>query len=304
MGLPVLALWRACQFCARNGSSAAICSEKSADVIHVGNDEHGGGMLEKAVRHLVERETDILQADLLADDVEGDGGELLVHLPHDAGEHRAIAHAGIEQAQRGRLRRQVGQFQPDAPRYDLLLRAGVDEQQILLPVVEEAEVLFLGCSSSGGLGRSGKRVGRTDEGLQLGRRGRGDEAAGSHERLQPLQRLGGDPGTVAQPRDELAVVDRPAPERALRHLLRPAELGDGGKKVAPWCSRVGGGGGLICGQYSHGGRLTRPCGERPAKPPPASAGKQPQTSAKEEWDNAHNHGRGHARRNVTTSTSR
>ena len=35
MGFPVLGLWRACQFFARKGSSAEICSAKSCAVVPV-----------------------------------------------------------------------------------------------------------------------------------------------------------------------------------------------------------------------------------------------------------------------------
>ena len=109
-------------------------------VVHVGDHQHGGRMLVEAVGHLVEREARVLQADLLADHVERQRRKAPVHLAHDAGQHRAIAHAGVEHAQGRRLGMQVGELHADAPRDHLLLAAGVDEQQVLLPVVEEAEV--------------------------------------------------------------------------------------------------------------------------------------------------------------------
>ena len=40
--------------------------------------EHGRRMLEEPVRHLFEREPDVLEADLLADDVERHGREAVV----------------------------------------------------------------------------------------------------------------------------------------------------------------------------------------------------------------------------------
>ena len=109
-------------------------------VVHVGDDQHGRRVLVEAVGHLVEGEPGVLEADLLADDVEGQRRQAAVHLAHDAGEHRAVAHAGVEHAHRRRLGVQVGELQADAARHHLLLAAGVDEQQILLAVVEEAEV--------------------------------------------------------------------------------------------------------------------------------------------------------------------
>jgi len=52
-------------------------------------------MLEEAVGHLVERQAHVLQADLLADDVEGQVGEAPVHLAHHARQHGAVAHAAM-----------------------------------------------------------------------------------------------------------------------------------------------------------------------------------------------------------------
>ena len=63
-----------------------------------------------------------------------------MHLAHDAGQHGAVTHAGIEHAQRRRLGMQMAELHADAARDHLLLAAGVDEQQVFLPVVEEAEV--------------------------------------------------------------------------------------------------------------------------------------------------------------------
>ncbi len=97
-------------------------------------------MLVEAVRHLLEGEPRVLQADLLADDVERQRREAPMHLAHHARQHGAVAHAGVEHAQRRRRRMQVLQLEPDAVGDRLLLAAGVDEQQVLLPVVEEAEV--------------------------------------------------------------------------------------------------------------------------------------------------------------------
>jgi hypothetical protein len=47
-----------------------------------------------------------------------------------------------------------------------------------------------------------------------------------HELVDPLEGLRGDPGTVAQARDELAVVDGAPAERGLRHAGASAELRD------------------------------------------------------------------------------
>jgi hypothetical protein len=70
-------------------------------VVHVRHHQHGGRMLVEPVRHLLQREADVLQADLLADDVEGDVGEAVVHRAHEAREDGAIARARVEHPHRG-----------------------------------------------------------------------------------------------------------------------------------------------------------------------------------------------------------
>ena len=67
-------------------------------------------MLEEAVGHLVEREPHVLEADLLADDVERHGREAVVHRAHHARQHGAVADAGIEDAHRRRARMDVGEL--------------------------------------------------------------------------------------------------------------------------------------------------------------------------------------------------
>ena len=106
----------------------------------VGQHQHGLRMLEEAVRHLLQGEADVLEADLLADRVERHVREAVVHRAHHARQHRAVADAGVEHAHRRRARMDVAELERDAARHHPLLRAGVDEQQIFLPVVEEAEI--------------------------------------------------------------------------------------------------------------------------------------------------------------------
>ena len=134
-----------------------------------------------------------------------------MHLAHHAREHRAVAHAGVEHADRGRARVDVRELHADAPRDDPLLAAGIDEQQVLLPVVEKAEIAG-GCAIA--LRRALSRAGRdADQGPQLwGRQGRG-YAMALEKAAHAIQGFGGDAGAVAQPRNELAVVDRAPAER-------------------------------------------------------------------------------------------
>ncbi len=189
-------------------------------------------MLVEAVDHLAQGEAHVLEADLLADDVERHRREAPVHLAHHAREHRAVAHAGVEQAHRGRARMDVAELEPDALRHHVLLAAGVDEQQVLLPVVEEAEVLFRRRVARMHDRQRRQRAG-ADQRQQLRRRiARARGAVLHHELVDPLQGLRSDPRTVAQPRDELAVVHRAPAESGLGHASATAEFGDAAQQAA------------------------------------------------------------------------
>ena len=137
-------------------------------------------MLAEAVRHLLHREPHVFEADLLADDVERRVREAVVHRAHHAQQHGAVADAGIEQAQRRRPRMDVGKLKRDAVRHHPLFAAGVDEQQILLPVVEEAEVALrirlaaarrraLAAAAGGGAGIAGSGRGSWLRSITAGR---------------------------------------------------------------------------------------------------------------------------------------
>ena len=67
-------------------------------------------------------------------------GEAVVHGAHYPREHGSVADAGIEHAYCRGTRMNVSELFGDAVRDLPLLAAGIDEQQILLPVVEKAEV--------------------------------------------------------------------------------------------------------------------------------------------------------------------
>ena len=104
------------------------------------------------------------------------------------------------------------QFLGDAVRDLPLLAAGIDEQQIFLPVVEEAEVA--------------RRIAVRQRRRGDGRRQRRARLARAFDDRQPLalrrmrrhktvdavERVGGDAAAVAQPRRKLAVVDGAAAE--------------------------------------------------------------------------------------------
>ncbi len=80
----------------------------------VGQHQHGRGMFDEAVGHLLQREADVLEADLFADDIERHGRERVVHRAHHARQYGAVADAGIEHAHRRRARMDVAEFEADA----------------------------------------------------------------------------------------------------------------------------------------------------------------------------------------------
>ncbi len=60
------------------------------------------GMLEEPVRHLLEAEAHVLEADLLGHREHRHGRELRVRVAQEPREHRGVAHARVEDAQRRR----------------------------------------------------------------------------------------------------------------------------------------------------------------------------------------------------------
>ena len=173
----------------------------------IGQHQHGRRMLEEAVRHLLHGEADVLEADLLADDVERRVRKAVVHRAHHAQQHGAVADAGVEQPQRRRARMDVGEFEPDPAGDHPLFAAGVDEQQIFLPVVEEAEVaLRIGARPAARpVARRGRRR-PADAPRALddrGTRGARGRPVAVHEGADAVERLGGDAAAVAQPAGSL-----------------------------------------------------------------------------------------------------
>ena len=97
-------------------------------------------MLEKTVRKLLQRQSDVFETDFLADDVKGHGRKTGMHRPQHAAQDRPVADAGIEDAHRRRPRTDIAEFHCHAVGDDPLLTACVDEKKIFLPVVEKAEI--------------------------------------------------------------------------------------------------------------------------------------------------------------------
>ena len=183
----------------------------------VGQHQHRRRMLEEAVRHFLQRQADVFEADFLADGIERHVREAVVHGAHHPHQHRAVADAGVEHAHRRRPRMQMREFFGDAVRDLPFLAAGVDEQQIFLPVVEEAEIalrIVRPRRRRGWQRRRHRRAGSRARSMIAGRwpcRG-----MRRHEAVDAVERVGGDAAAVAQPRGELAVIDGAAAEGRFR----------------------------------------------------------------------------------------
>jgi hypothetical protein len=96
-------------------------------------------MLEQAVGHFLERHPHVFVGDFLGDDVKRHGRKARVHRAHDPRQDGAVANASVEHPDRRGRGMDVGEFERDAVGDLGLLAAGRDEQEIFLPVVEEAE---------------------------------------------------------------------------------------------------------------------------------------------------------------------
>ena len=185
-------------------------------------------MLEEPVRHLLQGEADVLEADLLADHVERRVRKAVVHRPHHPQQHGAVAHAGVEHAQRRRARMDIGEFEPDPAGDHPLFAAGVDEQQVFLPVVEEAEVALR-------IALTGRDRSRRSGGTAGGRAGRsmiaGRAAFAAVRLLSMKPRMRSSVSVVIRPplrsrAVELAVIDGTAAEGGFRKPAVPAIVGD------------------------------------------------------------------------------
>ena len=175
-------------------------------------------MLEEPVRHreILEAKAHVLDRDLLAHDVERHRREAPVHLPHDPGEHGAVAHAGVEHPERRRPRVDVPELQPRALRHRPLLAAGVDEHQVLLAVVVEAEGALLVVSRS--LGRPAGRDARLSAVLRRRRR-----VAIREELAHPRERRSPHLPPVPHSADEAPVAQRLAAEGGGRYALNRSQ---------------------------------------------------------------------------------
>ena len=106
----------------------------------------------------------------------------------------------------------AGEFQRHPVRDHPLLAAGMDEQQVFLPVLEKPEI-------AAGIALLGRD-------FEAPRRRHAARHRGGDIGLDPLQRVDGDALALAQTVHQLAVVDGAAAESRLRHIGLAAEFGN------------------------------------------------------------------------------
>src|SRR5262245_39888367 len=180
-------------------------------------------MLEQAVSHLFEGQAHVLEADFLGHEIERHRWKASMHFAHDARQHRAITHAGVEDPYSGWPRMDVRELHTDAARDHLFLATGIDEQEIFLPVVEKAESPGGSAIPGRPLGASRSAGGSSNQSKQFRRRLWCGGAMAGHVRAHALERFRRDACTVAQAGHELAVVDGAAAESGLGDAVLPAK---------------------------------------------------------------------------------
>src|SRR5471032_2023439 len=97
-------------------------------------------MLEITVWHFLQREPHVFETNFLPDNIEGHGLEAVVHRPHHPREYGCVTYTGVKHADRRWARMNVGQFHRHPLCDHGLFGTRVDEHQVLLPVIEKAEV--------------------------------------------------------------------------------------------------------------------------------------------------------------------
>ena len=182
-------------------------------IIEIGDDQHRGRVLLKAVRHLLQHQSHILDADFLGDGVERQPRIAPVGAAHQAGKGRAVARAAIEQADGRRRGLSQGELLQRLVRNDLLLRCRVHEHQIFLAIVVESEAV-----NRIDAGREAP-----DRRAQMPRR---RPALRGNEAMDAVHRLQRDPAALLEPRHELAVIHGLPAEGGLRDAHPPTCLVD------------------------------------------------------------------------------
>src|SRR4051795_11326780 len=105
----------------------------------------------------------------------------------------------------------AAQFQRYPLRSDPLFAAGMDKEQVFLPVLEKTEIAA--------------RVALFGRDLRRERRGHPARHRGGDIGLDAIERVDGDALALAQPVHQLAVIDRAAAKGRFRHVGVAAEFG-------------------------------------------------------------------------------
>jgi hypothetical protein len=169
-------------------------------------------MLEKPIRHLLQRQPDVLEAELLAGDIER-------HM-------RKAADASSASPAPARCRRRRRRRTPAAP------GAGDGCWQAPAPRARRPPAFRCRCGRTAGISGGSRKSGncRADRAFRWHLKpARRRHAAGhrcGHIGLDPVQRVDGDALALAQAVHQLAVVDGAPAERRFRHIRLAAELGD------------------------------------------------------------------------------
>jgi hypothetical protein len=167
-------------------------------------------MLNKSINHFSQCKTHVLEADLLAHDIERHGGITVVHGAHDACQNASIANARIKDAQGWRSRINISQFLRDSIGYLPLLAAGVNEKKVFLAVVVKEKILIRVDLAAR---RQGREIWRRAPGrAQRQRHSAFALLVTGHERVDLVERIGRDPTAVSQSRHQLSVIDGRAAE--------------------------------------------------------------------------------------------
>src|SRR5260370_28008499 len=132
-----------------------------------------------------------------------------MHRAHNPQQDGAIADAGVEDAQGRTGRMDIAKLERDAARNHPFFAAGAHEEEILLPVIEEAEIALRIALAAWGLCGWRARPARVlqDRGAY------GRCPVHLHEAANAVERLGGDAAPVTPSCGEPAVVD-PAAAKA------------------------------------------------------------------------------------------
>src|SRR4029453_10024968 len=96
-------------------------------------------MLVEPIRHFLEAESDVFEADFLGHRQQRHRRKVAMGAAHQPSQHGGIAHSRVEDAEGRRRRPQLTELLRGSFRDDGFFVAGIDEGQVLLSIVVEPE---------------------------------------------------------------------------------------------------------------------------------------------------------------------